>query len=61
MTAPAGIEIGALWTPKRGRQGTPVTIRQIHRRDKSCAVLEIGATKRTEMTWADLRKGWRPA
>ena len=58
MTAPAGVTIGAQWTPKRGRRLDPVTILQIHRADR--AVTARVGTDRKVIPWRELRKAWRP-
>ena len=60
MTAPQGVAIGARWVPKRGRRELPLLIRQIHRPDRSCAVVLDDGTRR-EIPWTLLRKSWKHA
>lgn len=65
MTAPKGIEVGAVWRRKRGHQGpAQLKIVNIYRPDRACLVVErpdrpatIGTVRRV-MSWRDLRRAY---
>jgi hypothetical protein len=64
MTAPDGVQIDTIWTPKRGkgRAALPdLRIKQIHRPDRMVTVFEINESgTRRVMKWRELLRDYRP-
>lgn len=60
MRPPKGLTYGSRWIAKRGRRVTPLRVVQLYRADRR-ALVEYDDGERGQLTWADLRRSWRPA